>query len=52
LEYSDLAGEEHHRPLTFGGSYSEYVERTGRGGAGGARVAFGVRRLAAALMEF
>jgi ATPase subunit of ABC transporter with duplicated ATPase domains len=26
----ELAGEEHDRPLTFGGSYVEYVERTGR----------------------
>ena len=26
----ELAGEEHDRPMTFGGSYVEYVERTGR----------------------
>src|ERR1700737_4206703 len=26
----ELAGEEHDRPMTFGGSYIEYVERTGR----------------------
>ena len=26
----ELAGDEHERPLTFGGSYVEYVERTGR----------------------
>ncbi|HEY0158127.1 MAG TPA: ABC-F family ATP-binding cassette domain-containing protein [Thermoanaerobaculia bacterium] len=26
----ELAGDEHDRPLTYGGSYVEYVERTGR----------------------
>ena len=26
----ELAGDEHDRPLTYGGSYLEYVERTGR----------------------
>ena len=26
----ELAGEEHEGPLTYGGTYSEYVERTGR----------------------
>ena len=26
----ELAGDEHDAPLTFGGSYNEYVERTGR----------------------
>ncbi|MEO8215806.1 MAG: ABC-F family ATP-binding cassette domain-containing protein [Acidobacteriota bacterium] len=26
----ELAGDEHDRPLTYGGSYPEYVERTGR----------------------
>jgi ATPase subunit of ABC transporter with duplicated ATPase domains len=26
----ELAGDEHDGPLTFGGSYNEYVERTGR----------------------
>src|SRR2546428_14176589 len=31
----ELAGEEHDRPLTFGGSYVEYVGRMGRGAPGG-----------------
>src|SRR5438067_1828772 len=26
----ELAGEEHNAPLKYGGSYEEYVERTGR----------------------
>ena len=26
----ELAGEEHDRPVTFPGTYAEYVERTGR----------------------
>ena len=26
----ELAGDEHDRPLTYGGSYVEYVEKTGR----------------------
>src|SRR5438034_40791 len=31
----ELGGEEHDRPLTFGGSYVEYVERAGREARGG-----------------